>query len=88
MNKIIEYIKGTKTKNFLDGLQDADIQKMALNIYTASIDLDFEDYEETKQKDIEDIENALYYLKAITQNEYNNKYFTTFYNALILIFDK
>lgn len=77
-----------KTKNYLEGLQGEDLQEIALNIYNASIDLDFEDYEETKQKDVEDIENALYYLKAIVQNEYNNKYFTTFYNALILIFDK
>lgn len=77
-----------KTKNYLEGLQGADLQEMARNIYEGAQDMDGADYEETRQKDIEDIENALYYLKAITQNEYNNRYFTTFYNALILIFDK
>ena len=77
-----------KTKNYLEGLQGADLQEMARNIYEGAQDMDGADYEETKQKDIEDIENGLYYLKAITENDLNFDYFRTFYNALILIFDK
>ncbi len=77
-----------KTKNYLEGLQGADLQEMARNIYEGAQDMDGADYEETKQKDIEDIENGLYYLKAIAENDLNFDYFRTFYNALILIFDK
>ena len=38
-----------------------------------------------KEEVIADIENALYYLKAIAQNEYNADYFRTFWNLLQII---
>ncbi len=61
------------------------IQETAKALYQLSIDMDYSDYSETLTETLTDIENALYYLKAICQNEYNNDYFRTFARCLDLI---
>ena len=54
-------------------------QEIALTLYELIKDMD---YEEEKEQVLSDIENALYYLKAIADNKYNADYFRTFYKAL------
>lgn len=49
---------------------------------------DFGNDIESENQAATDLENALYYLDAIAQNEYNNDYFRTFYNVLAKITDK
>lgn len=40
----------------------------------------------TKDKqDFKDIENALYHIKTIAENNYNDDYWRTFYNSLLTI---
>lgn len=48
-----------------------------------SKDMDFLDYEESVEEEKEALENALYQLKAICENQYNNDYYRTFFNALV-----
>ena len=57
-------------------------QEIAINLYELAKDMDYMDYEDEKDQILSDIENTLYYLKAIAQNEYNADYFRTFYNIL------
>lgn len=57
-------------------------QEIANKLYELSKDMDWMDYEEEKEKILQDLENALYYLKAICENEYNFDYFRTFYKIL------
>lgn len=63
-------------------LEEKSTQEIAERIYELSSDMDFEDYKEEKRKEIIELENAIYYIKTIAQNEYNNDFFRTFYNAL------
>ena len=56
--------------------------EIALTLYEKIKDLDFSDYEEEKEKEIEELTNALYYLKTICENELNKDYFRTLYKAL------
>lgn len=58
------------------------VDEIAERIYDMACDMDFADYEDTKEEEIEQLKNALYYLKSIAQNEYNPKHFRTLYNAL------
>lgn len=57
-------------------------QEIAQKLYELSKDMDFMDYEDEKELVLADLENALYYLKAICENEYNNNYFRTLYKIL------
>lgn len=56
--------------------------EIAEKLYELSKDMDFMDYEEEKEQILTDLENALYYLQALSENEYNKDYFRTFYNIL------
>ena len=59
-----------------------DIEEIANRIIELSKDLDFADYEETEEEERKELENALYQLKAIAQNDLNKNYWRTLYNAL------
>lgn len=63
-------------------LNEKSIEEIAENLYESAKDMDYMDYEEEKEQIISDLENALYYLKAICENEYNKEYFRTFYKIL------
>lgn len=62
-----------------------DTETTAKVLYQLSIDMDYSDYKETQAQDLKDIEECLYHLKAICQNEYNHDYFRTFARCLDLI---
>lgn len=56
--------------------------EIAARLYELSKDMDFMDYEDEKEQILSDLENALYYLKAVSENKYNSEYFRTFYRLL------
>lgn len=56
--------------------------EIASRLYELAKDMDYMDYEDEKEQVLNDLENALYYLKAICENEYNDEYFRTFYRIL------
>ena len=55
---------------------------MAENLYNLCCDMDKSDYDDTKDKIISDITDAIYNIKAIAQNQYNSDYWRTFYSCL------
>ena len=57
-------------------------EEIAQNLYENIKDMDFIDYEEHKTELIADLENAIYYLKTLCENDYNSEYFRTFYKVL------
>lgn len=59
-----------------------DTQEIAEKIYSKCSDMDLQDYAEEKEKEIAEIENALYHIKCYAQNEYNQEYWRTLLNAL------
>lgn len=61
-------------------LNEKSLEEIAKKLYELSKAMYFDDYNE--EKEINDIEECLYYLKAIAENEYNSDYFRTFYNTL------
>lgn len=63
-------------------LQEKSPQEIAERLYELAEDMDYMDYEDEEKQVKADIENALYYLKAIAQNKYNADYFRTFWNIL------
>lgn len=58
------------------------IEELTEKLMEYSKDMDAQDYKEEHEKIKNDIENALYNLKAIAQNEYNQDYWRTFWNIL------
>lgn len=66
-------------------LEEQSIEKIANKLYEMAKDMDYMDYEEEKEEEMADIQNALYYLKAVAQNPYNSRYFRTFWNLLQMI---
>jgi len=57
-------------------------QEIAEKLYNLQLDMDWMDYEEEKEQIVNDLENAIYYLKSVCENEYNANYFRTFYKIL------
>lgn len=55
--------------------------EIAEKLIELSKDMDFLDYEDN-EKIKSELENALYYLKAVAENEYDQEYFRTFYKVL------
>ena len=55
--------------------------EIAEKLIEISKDMDFLDYEDI-EKIKSDLENALYYIKTVAENEYNQEYFRTFYKVL------
>lgn len=58
------------------------IEELAEKLIEYASDMDTQDYEEENEKIKSDIQEALYQIKAIAQNEYNKEYWRTFYNIL------
>lgn len=59
-----------------------DINEIANILYNKNLDMDGLDYTENKEQEITQLENALYQVKAYAENEYNQDYWRTFWNAL------
>lgn len=57
-------------------------EEIANKLYELAKDMDFADYEEEKEKILNDLINAIYYVKTICENPYNNDFFRTFYRIL------
>lgn len=57
-------------------------REIAEKLYELNCDMDCHDYDETKEENIEQLEDAIYEIKAIAENEYNKEYWKTFYKAL------
>ncbi len=72
----------------MDMLKNIDTFEIAQNIYNRCCDMDFRDYEEQKEQEIAELEEALYYLKTLSQNEYNRKCFSSLLKALEIIFQE
>ena len=68
-------------------LYNIDVEGIANVLYNMSIDMDFSDYQEEKEKEIKDIIEALYQLKAICENPYNSDFYRTFLFCLQRIAD-
>lgn len=62
-----------------------DINEIANTIYNKTLDMDANDYTENKEHEIAQLEEALYQIKAIAENDYNQDYWRTFWNALQLL---
>ena len=63
-------------------LEEKDCAEIAQRIHELSKDMDYLDYEEEKEKELQELTDCIYYIKACAQNKYNFDYFRTFYNAL------
>ena len=63
-------------------LEYKSIQEIAHNLYENMKDMDYMDYEDTKEETINQLIDALYHLKTVAQNEYNQDYFRTLWNCL------
>lgn len=62
-----------------------DIETAAKVLYQLSIDMDYADYQESIDQSLSDLEDALYNIKAIADNELNSDYWRTFARCLDLI---
>jgi C4-dicarboxylate-specific signal transduction histidine kinase len=58
------------------------IEEITERIIELSKDMDFADYEETEEEERKQLQDALYNIKAIAQNELNKDYWRTLWNAL------
>lgn len=58
------------------------VEELALILYENSKDMDFADYEDTKEKTLNELQEALYQIEAIAKNKYNKDYWHTFWDAL------
>ena len=66
----------------MDLIEDKSPLEIAERLYELAEDMDYMDYEDTKEQDIAELENALYWLKAAAQNDMNKDYFRYLYNML------
>lgn len=57
-------------------------QEIAERLYELAKDMDYMDYEEEKEQILANLEDALYDLLAIAQNEYNKESYRTLYRIL------
>lgn len=67
-------------------MKDFKIEKypneIANKLYELAKDMDYIDYEEEEEEIKAQLENALYHLKTICENENNKEYFRIFYKIL------
>ena len=66
----------------MDILEYRSVEEVAHNLYESMKDMDYMDYEDTKEETINQIIDVLYHLKTVAQNEYNQDYFRTLWNCL------
>lgn len=69
-------------ENLKNELLYINTQIMAETIYKAAFDMDFNDYDETAENDIKQIEEALYNIKVYCENECNPDYWRYLFLAL------
>ena len=62
-----------------------DTETTAKVLYQLSMDMDYSDYSENLQDTLTDIEECLYHLRTICENDLNFDYFRTFARCLDLI---
>lgn len=62
--------------------KNIDIEEIANKLIENAKDMDFMDYEETEEETRKQVENALYYIGACAQNEYNANYFRILIDVL------
>ena len=78
-NLIIYY---NENKTQMELLEDKSCEEIARTLYNYAEDMDYLDYEETREQTENELINALEQIKAIAKNEYNSDYWRTFWNAL------
>lgn len=57
-------------------------EELAQKLYTMAEDMDCIDYLDTKEQTINELINALYYIKTLSENNLNPDYFRTLYRVL------
>lgn len=62
-----------------------DIKATATTLYNLSCDMDFNDYADTRDNDLNDLENALYTLNENAKNPLNSDFYRTLAKCLELI---
>lgn len=62
-----------------------DINEIANILYNNTLDMDANDYIENKEYEIAQLEEALYQIKAIAENDYNQDYWRTLWSALEML---
>lgn len=60
---------------------------IAKTLYEMTTDMDYADYEDTKEEDIRQLCDALYQIQAIAENDHNADYWRTLWNCLQMITD-
>lgn len=60
-------------------------EELAQKLYLMTEDMDYIDYLDTKEQTINELTNALYYIKTLAENELNPDYFRTIYKILEVI---
>lgn len=65
-----------------------DTMETAKALYQLSCDIDFPYYAETQKQELSEIENALYHIKTICENDLNFDYWRTFARCLDSITEK
>lgn len=78
-NLIIYY---NENKTQIELLEDKSCEEIAQTLYNYAEDMDYLDYEETREQTENELINALEQIKTIAKNEYNSNYWRTFWNAL------
>ena len=68
-------------------IDNIDTYEIAENLYNYGTDMDGNDYDDNKDQTVKELEAALYNIKCIAQNEYNNDYWRTLLEALAFNFD-
>ena len=63
-------------------LEDKSCEKIAQTLYNYAEDMNYLDYEETREQTENELINVLEQIKTIAKNEYNSNYWRTFWNAL------
>lgn len=71
--------------NKMEIIEDKSIQELACDLYESTKDIDHMDYKDTEEQTINELIDALYHLKTVAQNEYNQDYFRTLWNCLQLM---
>lgn len=78
-NLIIYY---NENKTQMELLEDKSCEEVAQTLYNYAEDMDYLDYEETREQTENELINALEQIKTIAKNEHNANYWRTFWNAL------
>ena len=78
-NLIIYY---NENKTQMELLEDKSCEKIAQTLYNYAEDMNYLDYEETREQTENELIKEIEQIKTIAKNEYNSNYWRTFWNAL------